>query len=238
MLFAIKAIRFNRQLHYDGGPLPAGIRMMNPFTESEQPLLIAEKFYSKYYNDNKPRHLILGINPGRFGAGLTGIPFTDPKRLETECHIGYSGKHTHEPSSVFIYEMIHAYGGAKAFYNDFYINSICPLGFTSVDGKGKEKNYNYYDSRELSGALRSFIIKNIRTLIEMGVRREICFCFGTGKNEKYLTRLNQEFGFFKKIISLEHPRYIMQYKHVEKNDYIHKYLTAFHLIRNISHDQN
>ena len=230
MTFAKKAIRFNRQLCYAGNPLPPGIRMMNPFTESDQPLLIAEKFYQKYYNDDKPRHLILGINPGRFGAGLTGIPFTDPKRLESECQIGYTGKQTHEPSSVFIYEMIHAYGGAETFYRDFYINSICPLGLTSVDAKGREKNYNYYDSGELREAVRSFIIENIRTLIAMGVRREICFCFGTGENEKFLTKLNREFSFFEKIISLEHPRYIMQYKHNEKNDYIDKYLTAFHQI--------
>jgi hypothetical protein len=236
MTFAKKAIRFNKQLRYAGDPLPPGIRMMNPFTESDQSLLIAEKFYQKYYSDNKPRHLILGINPGRFGAGLTGIPFTDPKRLESECQIVYTGRQTHEPSSVFIYEMIHAYGGAEAFYRDFYINSICPLGFTSVDAKGKEKNYNYYDSRELREAVRSFIIENIRILIAMGVRREICFCFGAGENEKFLTKLNQEFSFFEKIISLEHPRYIMQYKHVEKNDYINKYLNAFHLIRTVSHD--
>jgi hypothetical protein len=231
MTFAEKAVRFNRQLRYTGNPLPPGIRMMNPFIESDQPLLIAEKFYRKYYNDHGPRHLILGINPGRFGAGLTGIPFTDPKRLESECQIGYSGKQTHEPSSVFIYEMIRAYGGAEVFYRDFYINSICPLGFTSVDAKGKEKNYNYYDSRELRDAVRLFIIENIRTLLAMGVRREICFCFGTGENEKFLIKLNEEFKFFEKIISLEHPRYIMQYKHAGKNDYIHKYLTAFNLIK-------
>jgi hypothetical protein len=231
MTFAEKAIRFNKQLRYNGNPLPSGIRMMNPFTESEQPLLITEKFYRKYYSDHKPRHLILGINPGRFGAGLTGIPFTDTKRLGNECQIVYTGKQTHEPSSVFIYEMIHAYGGVESFYRDFYINSICPLGFTSLDTKGKEKNYNYYDSRELRDAVGSFIMENIRTLITLGVCREICFCFGTGENEKYLTKLNQEFGFFDKIIALEHPRYIMQYKHAEKLDYIRKYLAAFDLIK-------
>jgi hypothetical protein len=231
MTFAEKAIRFNQQLLYTGGPLPPGIRMMNPFTESEQPLVINEKFYSKYYGDYNPRHLILGINPGRFGAGLTGIPFTDPKRLESECQISYVGKQTHEPSSVFIYEMINAYGGAETFYGDFYINSICPLGFISLDEKGNEKNYNYYDSRKLSEAVQPFIIENIHTLIGMGVRREICFCFGTGENEKFLTKLNQEYSFFGKIISLEHPRYIMQYKHKDKKEYIHKYLNAFDLIR-------
>src|ERR1700759_5030286 len=126
-----------------------------------------------------------------------------------------------------------AQGGAETFFRAFYINSICPLGFTSVNAKGKEKNYNYYDSWQLREAVRPFIIENIRMLIDMGVRRDICFCFGTGENEKFLTKLNKEYDFFEKIIALEHPRYIMQYKHVKKNDYIHKYLTAFHLIGTI-----
>src|ERR1700748_1352959 len=120
MTFATKAIRFNRHLRYAGTPLPPGIRRIDPFTESAQPLLIAEKFYQKYYSDNGPRHLILGINPGRFGAGLTGIPFTDPKRLMAVCHIPYAGRITHEPSSAYVYEMIEAYGGPEAFYGKFH----------------------------------------------------------------------------------------------------------------------
>ena len=44
-------------------------------------------FYKKYYNDDHQRHLLLGINPGRFGGGVTGIPFTDPIRLEKVCGI-------------------------------------------------------------------------------------------------------------------------------------------------------
>ena len=84
MTFSDKAIRFNQLLQYWGKPLPAGIRVMNPFKESLQAVHIAKTFYQKYYDDQQPRHLILGINPGRFGAGLTGIPFTDPKRLWSE----------------------------------------------------------------------------------------------------------------------------------------------------------
>lgn len=200
---------------------------MNPFKESDQPLRIAKTFYRKYYNDQKQRHLILGINPGRFGAGLTGIPFTDPKRLLGECEIDYAGKITHEPSSVFIYEMIHAYGGMQAFYRDFYINSVCPLGFTSKGLRGKEKNYNYYDSKELTATVRGFIVENIRTLIGMGVNTEICFCFGAGKNEKFLKDLNRKYAFFEKIIGLEHPRFIMQYKSKSCQLYIDKYISAF-----------
>lgn len=233
MTFADKVIRFNNQLEYTGAVLPQGIRIMNPFSEIEQTARISETFYSKYYNDNNPRHIILGINPGRFGGGLTGIPFTDPKRLKTECDIDYEGKVTHEPSSVFVYEVITAYGGVEAFYNKFYINSLCPLGFTIVDAKGKEKNYNYYDSRELASAVSDFIVDNIRKQIGLGIITDTCFCFGTGKNENYLHKLNDKHHFFKEIIALEHPRFIMQYKATSKQTYIDKYISAFRAIENI-----
>lgn len=230
MTFGDKAIRFNKQLHYTGGPLPAGIRIMNPFTEFEQTMDIVESFYHKYYNDNKSRHIILGINPSRLGAGLTGIPFTDPKRLKSACHIPYEGRITHEPSSVFVYEIIEAYGGVETFYKDFYINSPCPLGFTSIDAHGKEKNYNYYDSKELITSVKGFMIESLHKLVDLGINTDTCFCFGTGKNEKFLTKLNKEHQFFKKIIALEHPRYIMQYKSADKQFYIDKYLAAFSMI--------
>ncbi len=227
MTFADKVTRFIKELSYTGSRLPPGIRVMNPYKESEGAMAIAEAFYHKYYNDNEPRSLILGINPGRFGAGVTGIPFTDSKRLISECKIPYSGKATHEPSSVFVYEMIHAFGGVEAFYKKFYINSICPLGFTKTSKEGKEKNYNYYDSSELMSSVKDFIIDNIKKQIALGVRTDTCFCFGTGKNESYLRKLNQEYHFFKKIIALEHPRFIVQYKSANKKFYIDKYITNF-----------
>jgi hypothetical protein len=228
MTFADQVIQFNKQLEYTGPALPAGIRIMNPFREEEQAMQISEVFYRKYYNDDNKRHLILGINPGRFGGGLTGIPFTDPKRLIAECHIPYEGKITHEPSSVYVYEVINAYGGAEAFYKKFYINSLCPLGFTTVDNKGKEKNYNYYDSKELCSTVTPFIIDNIRKQIALGCYTDIAYCFGTGQNEKFIKKLNDEYGFFKEVIALEHPRFIMQYKTKTKQAYIDKYLEAFH----------
>jgi hypothetical protein len=227
MTFADSVIDFNKQLEYTGPQLPAGIRIMNPFKEEEQAMRISSQFYHKYYNDDGKRHIILGINPGRFGGGVTGIPFTDPKRLKSECGIEYNSKITHEPSSVYVYEMINAYGGAEAFYNKFYINSLCPLGFTIIDKKGKEKNYNYYDSRELCTTVTPFIIENIKSQISLGVYTDVCFCFGTGQNEKFIRKLNDEHGFFEKIVALEHPRFIMQYKSKSKQAYIDKYLEAF-----------
>src|SRR5882757_1409878 len=98
MTFAGKVIRFIKELSYTGNPLPPAIRIMNPYREFEGTMDIAAAFYRKYYDDNEPRSIILGINPGRFGAGVTGIPFTDSKRLISGCHIPHNGKATHEPS--------------------------------------------------------------------------------------------------------------------------------------------
>jgi hypothetical protein len=228
--FADRAIEFNRTLDFKGN-LPEGIKIMNPFREDEQIMPISSAFYRKFYNDNRIRHLILGINPGRHGAGVTGIPFTDTKRLNKECSIPYEGKSTHEPSSVFVYEVIEAYGGTNAFYGDFYINSVFPLGFTISEGMGKEKNFNYYDSRDLTDAIYDYSIENMWKLISLGIETDICFCFGAGKNEKYFRTLNQKFGFFKEIIALEHPRFVMQYKSKEKQVYVDKYLRSFGRIK-------
>ena len=225
--FADKVIEFNKNLHFTG-VLPAGISIMNPFREDEKIIPVSSEFYHKFYNDSNPRHLILGINPGRFGGGVTGVPFTDSKRLKNECGISYPGKETHEPSSVFVYDVIKAYGGPEAFYQKFYINSICPLGFTATGKNGKEVNYNYYDRRELTQAVLDFIIQSIRQQIAFGINTDVCFCFGTGKNEKFLRQLNTEQKFFKSIVALEHPRFVMQYKARTKEAYINKYLAAFH----------
>ncbi len=228
--FADKVIAFNKKVDFKG-ELPAGISMMNPFKEDKNILPLSSLFYKKYYNDTQPRHLILGINPGRFGGGVTGIPFTDTKRLIEKCQIPYPGRETHEPSSVFVYEVIDGYGGVEAFYNNFYINSICPLGFTATGARGKEVNYNYYDSKELTNAVFDFIIGSIRKQIAFGVDTDVCFCFGNGKNEKFLRQVNEEYQFFGKIIALEHPRFVMQYKSKSRQFYIDKYVTAFTKIK-------
>ncbi|WP_353720213.1 uracil-DNA glycosylase family protein [Dyadobacter sp. 676] len=183
-------------------------------------------FAEKYLDDHKQRRIILGINPSRFGAGVTGIPFTDTKRLVSECKIPYNGKPTHEISSVFIYEMINAFGGVSDFYSRFYINSPFPLAITKINSEGKEINYNYYDNATLMKAVQPFIVESMRQLIDLGIATDICFCLGTGKNARFLKQLNDDHGFFRKIIPLEHPRFIMQYKSSAKNQYIEKYIRA------------
>ncbi|HOA38672.1 MAG TPA: DUF4918 family protein [Flavihumibacter sp.] len=220
-----RIMQFHQKLSYTG-PLPTGIRIMNPFRESKETLPILQQFCDQYYDDNRPRKLLLGINPGRQGGGITGIPFTDTKRLQSELGIPYSGKQSHEPSSEFIYEMIDAFGGPSAFYHAVYINSPCPLGFVSQREDGSEVNYNYYDSAVLQEMVKPFMVKSVRKLIALGMQTDIVYCMGTGKNEKALLALNKEYKFFNKLIALEHPRFIMQYKRKFLADYIQKYVDA------------
>lgn len=224
--FAEHVIAFNTHLQYTG-TLPPGIRIMNPFREQPQVMDIMQQFYRKYYSDHHSRRIIMGINPGRLGSGATGIPFTDTKRLAEVVGISIEGLKTHEPSSVFVYDVINAYGGATAFYSDFYFASVCPLGFTAVKPDGAEINYNYYDSKALTNAVYDFMVESIREQLTFGIDTSVCYCFGTGKNAAFLQQLNEKERFFEKIVPLEHPRFIMQYRQKRKAEFITKYLEAF-----------
>ncbi|RPE08335.1 SMUG2 DNA glycosylase family protein [Chitinophaga lutea] len=225
---ADKIIHFNTHLVYKG-TLPPGIRIMNPFREQPGVVDIMTTFYKKFYNDTHTRKLILGINPGRFGAGVTGIPFTDSHRLADPCGIIIPGIKTYEPSSVFVYDVIAAYGGPKAFYHDFYIGAICPLGFTSQKPGGKEVNYNYYDSKALTDAVLEFMLDSLRKQLAFGLDTRVAYVLGTGKNAAFIQKLNEQYRFFERIEPLEHPRFVMQYRLKRKEEYINKYLEAFHL---------
>ena len=222
--FAEKVISFYKKLDYKGS-LPEGISIMNPFRDNPEIIPVISQFYNKFYNDNRPRHLILGINPGRFGAGVTGIPFTDSKRLKENCGLSIPLLETFETSSVFFYEMIDAYGGAEKFYNMFFISSVSPLGFTTEGSGGNKVNYNYYDSRKLTTCIFDFIVESLIAQLDFNIDKDICFCLGTGKNHKFLVKLNDELRLFDKIVPLEHPRYVMQYKSKKKQQYIDKYIT-------------
>ena len=220
--FADKVIDFNRNLSFEGS-LPRGIRVMNPFRDNPQILQVTRKFYKKFYDDHRPRRFIIGINPGRFGAGTTGIPFTDTKRLQDVCGIPIDSAGTHEPSSVFIYEMIERYGGVRQFYGDYYINSISPLGFLRLSDKGNWINCNYYDSEELFRSLEPFLVSTLRDQIGFGLETDRCFVLGK-KNARYIDRINKKEKLFGSLSVLDHPRYIVQYRAKQKEQYLEDYL--------------
>jgi hypothetical protein len=197
---------------------------MNPYAESAEAWKASEAFYKKFYNDQAQRNLILGINPGRHGAGATGVPFTDPKRL-LELNIPWNGPLSHEPSSVYVYDMISAYGGPEAFYKRYFINSVSPLGYTIRNKAGKDVNFNYYDTPVLFKKILPFIHENLEQLRSMGFDMDTAFVLGV-KNAKCLEQINQKGKYFRELVVLEHPRYIMQYQLRAKQRFIDKYLAA------------
>lgn len=200
--------------------LPTGVEILYPQQDSDV-MDIVEKFFNKFYSDDKPRRLIFGINPGRFGAGTTGINFTAPKQLTDFCSIDHSFKQQTELSAEFIYELITAYGGVKKFYRDYFVTAVSPLGFIR-----NGLNLNYYDDKELQRAITPFITESIRKQISFGFKTDFCFCIGGDKNLKFLSSLNDEHNFFDKIVPLAHPRFIMQYRRKQKQRFIEEYLSV------------
>ncbi len=198
--------------------LPRGVHVLNPYQENVA-LDLCKKFYSRYYADAHVRSMIIGINPGRFGGGLTGIPFTDPVNLERVCGIKNDLPKKHELSSDYIYKVIETYGGPDLFYKNFYFTSVSPLGFTKA-----RKNLNYYDDKKLTDQLRPFMLASMKTQLTFGINRNVAYCLGEGDNYKFLSLFNEEHEFFKKIIPLAHPRFIMQYKRKTLDTYISEYV--------------
>jgi hypothetical protein len=221
LLFSDKIINFYKSL--DPPRLPAGIEILFP-QEKPEVIKVIETFFNKYYKDNNSRRLIFGINPGRFGAGTTGINFTAPKQLKEFCGIDHSFKSQTELSAEFIYEVINAYGGVTKFYKEYFITSISPLGFIK-----NGTNLNYYDDKKLQQAVTPFITSSIQKQISMGFQTDHCFCIGGDKNLKFFLSLNNDYHFFEEIIPLPHPRFIMQYRRKQKDNYIHQYLSALRI---------
>ena len=125
------------------------VEVLNPF-KSDDVMEACRWFHNKYYRKKGGRVFLFGINPGRFGAGVTGIPFTDPIQVES---LGFKNnwQKRHELSAIYIEEMIDTFGDRKKFCDRFYISSLCPLGFVK-DGK----NINYYDEKPLIADTESF----------------------------------------------------------------------------------
>jgi hypothetical protein len=217
-----KIMNFNRSLKFDG-ELPENISVMNPFEERGIITEIAAQFYRKYYHDTLPRKVILGINPGRLGAGATGIPFTDTVRLNEVCGIPMNNFHSNEPSAVFMYKMIERYGGAEAFYGNYYINSICPLGFLIKNHRGNHINCNYYDDPELLKTSQSFMLQSLKHQMSWGLDNKSVIILGK-KNAVHFRKINDEHRIFENIEVLDHPRFIVQYKRKQMNDYMDQYL--------------
>ena len=222
--FGDQVIEFNSQLNYEG-QLPPNFKVMNPYLDNPETMKVMSEFYHQFYNDFRQRKFIIGINPSRNGAGITGVPFTDTKRLDKVCGIKMQSAYSHEISSVFMYDMIEAWGGAKDFYKNFYINSPFPLAIIQQKKPGIWLNANYYDDKKLFENVKDFMIQSLKDHIRLGLDTSEVFVLGK-KNATFIEKINLSEKLFGKLTVLEHPRYIQQYKSKEKELYIDKYLLS------------
>lgn len=213
--FAQKVIRYLLNLH-PTETLPSTVEVINPYQRTEVQETVRQ-FYTRFFDDKHPRVFLLGINPGRFGGGITGIPFTDPVALQQHCGIPHEWNATRELSSRFVYAFIERTGGAAVFYARFYLTALYPLALVRHG-----KNYNFYDEPALFTTLKPAIVENIKAQLEFGANRKHAVCLGR-KNGDYLKKLNREYGFFNSLTILDHPRYIMQYKLRQLDSYLDQY---------------
>lgn len=97
-----------------------------------------ELFYNTFYSNSFPKIVICGINPGRFGAGKTGIPFMDFDTL-TEIFPELNKNGETERSSQFMKSLMHLFNGYNNFFDKFYLTNYSFLGFVR-----ESRNQNYY----------------------------------------------------------------------------------------------
>lgn len=200
------------------GTLPEGIEILYPYSNVEVRRVVHE-MCSRYYASRRPRIGVWGINPGRFGAGLTGLAFTDPWAVKHDLGITTSITGRREMSAEFISRVIEAYGGPGAFYSDVFMTALSPLGFIR-----NGVNINFYDDAELEMMMSPQIITWMKRTFDAGVRRDTTILLGSGKLRTFMERNVREHVGVRDVIYLDHPRFIMQYRRSQVSQYVSLYV--------------
>lgn len=153
--------------------------------------------------------MICGINPGRYGAGETGIPFLDSKSL---YDMGFDVKSNgSERSAEFFYEVVKEFG-MEDFFKTFYVTNIASVGFTK-----NNKNLNYY---ELPVQALKAVLSNFSEELNAVNPTKVIALSVAAQNT-----LKNQIKFKSNCISrLPHPSWIMTYRHKDKEKWINKYL--------------
>ena len=112
-----------------------------------------ELFLARYGDGRAPgRVLLVGMNPGPFGMGQTGVPFGDI--VAAKEWMGLYAKVEQPPTwhpkrPILGYESTRRegsgkrlwgwaeerWGSADAFFDDFFVHNYCPLWFTEGSGR-------------------------------------------------------------------------------------------------------
>lgn len=198
--------------------LPADFEVMNPYHDPEVQRVV-RSFARAYYSGSAPRCAVWGINPGRFGAGITGLSFTDPYALTHQAGITSTLTGRRELSAEFVWTVVEAFGGPEAFFSKIYLSALSPLGFLR-----HQKNINFYDDPAFTRALTPTIVQWMQKQIDAGLRTDCCVVLGTGKLRTVMEQSLRPSLPFTEVIYLEHPRFIMQYRRSQMSAYVDRYV--------------
>jgi len=169
-----------------------------------------EAFWQRYWQGNIPRIMLCGINPGRFGAGQTGIPFID--FLSLSRLIDDVERQDAEKSASFFFKVAEAFG-IEAFFRTFYISNVSSVGYLASSAK----NLNYYD-----------LPRPALNIVERNFLEEISIVQPT-----HVISLSKEVhATIRRLLPkqidtafrLPHPSWIMTYRQSEQATWVEKYL--------------
>ena len=117
--------------------------------EDEDALKNQILFDEKYYHEGFPKIVLCGINPGRKGAGVTGVPFVDMATLAerlSDNKISFNGSGKEQSAQYFNEIVNHEEFGAKKFYKHFYVTNFSWVGFIEkINNPTKIINHNYHE---------------------------------------------------------------------------------------------
>lgn len=104
---------------------------------------LVRSYYKKYYSKPSQRIVFCGINPGKFGAGKTGVPFIDFYGISRllpgiSLLLPAHDRQEKERSAQFMLSIIEEYGVGE-FQDAVYVTNLSWYGFLR-DGR----NLNYY----------------------------------------------------------------------------------------------
>ena len=171
---------------------------------------VADAFWSTFYPGDLPREVICGLNPGRLGAGLTGVPFTDFLSL-SKLLPGIKRNDT-EASAQFFFQVVQAVG-AEAFFKRFYVTNISAVGFLKAG-----KNLNYHD---LPQGARGVVERNFNEEMQVVAPTRV---IALGRHAYASVKKNLPSGV--EVSYLAHPSWIMTYRRSEADAWVRRYIDA------------
>jgi len=180
------------------------IGVLSDFCNNKEVML---EFYHRYIEPNEPKIVLCGINPGRRGAGQTGVPFFDFNSLSKI--LPNIERNDTEESAKFMYSIIKHFG-VDDFFKYFYLSNISCIGFYNLK---TGKNINYY---ELPLRIQLFLFDNFSKEMK-SIKPKIIIPLGKEVEKNLIMDLKHE----QKITVEIGPRLFHPCtKYAKKDDYI------------------